>query len=315
MGNFPINVVGEHADLTYPYTYHGAGAETLADFAGQCRGGAASGRWCSSGRARSTRADGAGRSVAWPRSSAHGLGAVEGRLERLRRAAHRGSARRRARPRLRAGRGRADARGRWRKPVRSTCCSCSGADEIEIAPGAFVVYQGSHGDRGAHRADVILPGAAYTEKSGIYVNTEGRVQRGERAAFPPGDAREDWAILRALSDVLGAKLPFDSLGRSARSDRSRRIRISASSIAIATADAPCSAASPISAGTPNTAAVRLAGHRLLSDQPDRPRLGRHGGMLGAARQSRCGSCRRRSSAMTDGTHPLRPSEGRSKASC
>ena len=87
-----------------------------------------------------------------------------------------------------------------------------GADEIEIAPGAFVVYLGTHGDRGAHRADVILPGAAYPEKSGLYVNTEGRVQLAARATFPPGEAREDWAILRALSDVLGQKLPYDSLG-------------------------------------------------------------------------------------------------------
>ena len=86
-----------------------------------------------------------------------------------------------------------------------------GADEIDIADGAFVVYIGTHGDKGAHRADVILPGAAYTEKSGIYVNTEGRVQMAARASFPPGDAREDWAILRALSDVLGHKLPYDSL--------------------------------------------------------------------------------------------------------
>jgi NADH-quinone oxidoreductase subunit G len=86
-----------------------------------------------------------------------------------------------------------------------------GADEIEIATGAFVVYIGSHGDKGAHRADVILPGAAYTEKSGLYVNTEGRVQRANRASFPPGDAREDWAIIRALSEALGKKLPFDSL--------------------------------------------------------------------------------------------------------
>jgi NADH-quinone oxidoreductase subunit G len=85
-----------------------------------------------------------------------------------------------------------------------------GADEIAIAPGAFVIYQGTHGDRGAHRADVILPGAAYTEKSGLYVNTEGRVQLANRASFGPGDAREDWAILRALSDVLGKRLPFDS---------------------------------------------------------------------------------------------------------
>jgi NADH-quinone oxidoreductase subunit G len=87
-----------------------------------------------------------------------------------------------------------------------------GADEIKIPDGTFVVYIGTHGDRGAHRADVILPGAAYTEKQGLYVNTEGRVQMANRAAFPPGDAREDWAIIRALSDVLGKKLPFDSLG-------------------------------------------------------------------------------------------------------
>jgi NADH-quinone oxidoreductase subunit G len=87
-----------------------------------------------------------------------------------------------------------------------------GADEIALpASGAFVVYIGTHGDAGAHRADVILPSAAYTEKSATYVNTEGRVQRTNRAGFAPGDAREDWAILRALSDVLGKKLPFDSL--------------------------------------------------------------------------------------------------------
>ena len=79
--------------------------------------------------------------------------------------------------------------------------------------GAFVVYIGTHGDRGAHRADVILPGAAYPEKSAIYVNTEGRVQMANRAAFPPGDAREDWAILRALSGVLGHTLPYDSLAQ------------------------------------------------------------------------------------------------------
>jgi len=87
-----------------------------------------------------------------------------------------------------------------------------GADEIDVPPGAFVVYIGTHGDNGAHRADAILPGAAYPEKSGIYLNTEGRVQMANRASFPPGDAREDWAILRALSDVLGARLPYDSLG-------------------------------------------------------------------------------------------------------
>ncbi len=86
-----------------------------------------------------------------------------------------------------------------------------GVDEIAIAPGAFVIYVGTHGDRGAARADVVLPGAAYPEKSATYVNTEGRVQMATRASFPPGDAREDWAILRALSDVLGKRLPYDSL--------------------------------------------------------------------------------------------------------
>ena len=85
------------------------------------------------------------------------------------------------------------------------------ADDIDMPENAFVVYQGSHGDRGAHRADVILPGAAYTEQSGIFVNTEGRPQMANRAGFPPGDAKEDWAILRALSAVLGHQLAYDSL--------------------------------------------------------------------------------------------------------
>ena len=88
-----------------------------------------------------------------------------------------------------------------------------GADEVDYSLFAksFKVYVGHHGDNGAHHADVILPGAAYSEKSGTYVNLEGRVQRGERAVFPPGDAREDWSIFRALSDVLGKRLPFDTL--------------------------------------------------------------------------------------------------------
>jgi len=88
-----------------------------------------------------------------------------------------------------------------------------GADELDIAPGVFVIYQGSHGDRGAHRADVILPGAAYTEEPGLFVNTEGRPQLALRAGFPPGDARENWAILRALSAGLGAPLPYDNLAQ------------------------------------------------------------------------------------------------------
>ncbi|TCP42989.1 NADH-quinone oxidoreductase subunit NuoG [Rhodovulum marinum] len=86
-----------------------------------------------------------------------------------------------------------------------------GADEIDIAPGPFVIYQGSHGDRGAHRADVILPGAAYPEEQGLFVNTEGRPQLALRAGFPPGEAKENWAILRALSAEIGATLPYDTL--------------------------------------------------------------------------------------------------------
>ncbi|HUP66960.1 MAG TPA: NADH-quinone oxidoreductase subunit NuoG [Sphingomicrobium sp.] len=87
-----------------------------------------------------------------------------------------------------------------------------GADEMpaDRLPGAFKVYIGHHGDNGAKQADLVLPGAAYAEKHGTYVNTEGRVQRGEKAAFAPGEAREDWAILRAVSELAGNKLPFDS---------------------------------------------------------------------------------------------------------
>ncbi|MEM5519863.1 NADH-quinone oxidoreductase subunit NuoG [Sulfitobacter sp. AS59] len=86
-----------------------------------------------------------------------------------------------------------------------------GADEGDVPAGPFVIYQGSHGDRGAHRADIILPGAAYTEEAGLFVNTEGRPQLAARASFAPGQAKENWAILRALSAEMGATLPFDSL--------------------------------------------------------------------------------------------------------
>ena len=88
-----------------------------------------------------------------------------------------------------------------------------GADEIDIAAGAFVIYQGSHGDRGAHRADVILPAAAYTEENALFVNTEGRPQLAMRAGFAPGEAKENWAILRAVSGEVGRVLPYDSLAQ------------------------------------------------------------------------------------------------------
>ena len=86
-----------------------------------------------------------------------------------------------------------------------------GADEVDIAAGPFVIYQGSHGDRGANRADIILPAATYTEENGIFVNTEGRPQLAMRAGFAPGEAKENWAVLRALSAELGRALPWDSL--------------------------------------------------------------------------------------------------------
>ena len=86
-----------------------------------------------------------------------------------------------------------------------------GADEVDIPAGPVVIYQGSHGDKGAHRADIILPGAAWTEENGLFVNTEGRPQHAFRAGFAPGEAKENWAILRALSAELGAALPWDSL--------------------------------------------------------------------------------------------------------
>jgi NADH-quinone oxidoreductase subunit G len=88
-----------------------------------------------------------------------------------------------------------------------------GSDEVDIDAGPFVIYQGSHGDCGAHRADIILPGAAYTEEAGMFVNTEGRPQLAQRAGFAPGEAKENWAILRALSAELDATLPFDSIAQ------------------------------------------------------------------------------------------------------
>jgi NADH-quinone oxidoreductase subunit G len=214
-GAFPIGLVGERADLTYPYEYLGAGPQTLADVASGAHEFGARLRGADRplvivGMAALARPDGAaiaalaaraaqgsGKEAAWngysvlhtaaARVGALDLGFVPG------------------------------AEGRnaaaMAAPGALDLVFLLGADEIDIAPGAFVVYIGTHGDAGAHRADVILPGAAYPEKSGVYVNTEGRVQMAGRASFPPGEAREDWAILRALSDVLGRKLAYDSLAQ------------------------------------------------------------------------------------------------------
>ena len=229
-GNSRSALIGEKADLTYAYDYLGAGPETLAELMrrDRLRQGfkAAERPMVIVGQGALARPDGAAM-LPWRPRPAHRRRRGQGRLERLQRAAYGGFARRRARCRLRAGRGRPDAPPRWRRRRARCVYSCSAPTRSTCAPAAFVVYQGTHGDGGAHRADVILPGAAYTEKSGIYVNTEGRVQMAQARVFPPGDAREDWAILRALSDHLGHTLPYDSLaplrGRCTRRTASRRL--------------------------------------------------------------------------------------------
>ncbi len=155
-----------------------------------------------------------------------------------------------------------------------------GADEIDIAPGAFVIYQGTHGDSGAERADVILPGATYTEKSGLYVNTEGRVQLAERANFPPGDAREDWAI---HSRAVGGARPQTALqfpGAVAIAALSSLSRISKSSMRSRRAIWPRSKNSPRLAARLTSDAFVSPVKDFFLDQSDRPGLRRHGGMLG-----------------------------------
>ncbi|WP_425107421.1 NADH-quinone oxidoreductase subunit NuoG [Ancylobacter sp.] len=214
-GNFRIGLVGPHVDLTYPYDYLGAGSDTLADlakdggFAEVLKG--AQRPLILIGQGALARPDGAA-VLAQAARLAVSVGAVKegwNGFSVLHTAASRvGALDIGAVP----GEGGLDAVA-MTNPGGVDVLFALGADEIDIAPGAFVVYLGTHGDRGAHRADVILPGAAYTEKSGTYVNTEGRVQVANRAAFPPGEAREDWAVLRALSDVVGHRLPFDSLAQ------------------------------------------------------------------------------------------------------
>ncbi|WP_100960102.1 NADH-quinone oxidoreductase subunit NuoG [Bosea sp. FBZP-16] len=207
-GDFKVSLIGEKVDLTYAYDYLGAGAETLADLVK--RAGAAGERpMVLVGQGALARGDGAA-VLSLAAKAAEVLGAVKdgwngfGVLHTA--AARVGGLDLGFVP----GEGGLDVAGMTREGALDVLFLL-GADEIEVPAGAFVVYQGSHGDKGAHRADVILPGAAYTEKSGTFVNTEGRVQMAARATFPPGDAKEDWAILRALSASLGKPLPFDSL--------------------------------------------------------------------------------------------------------
>ena len=207
-GDCLIGVIGDQADLTYKYNYLGAGPQSLAQFAehppvGKVKpmfilGAGAFAR--PDGEAILSLAAKAALSLGVVKDGYNGFNILHGAAARV------GGLDLGLVP----GPGGLDAAG-IAKAGGADVIFNLGADEIDIAPGAFVVYIGSHGDRGAHRADVILPGAAYTEKTGIYVNMEGRPQFAERAVFPPGEAREDWAILRALSDALGARLPFDSL--------------------------------------------------------------------------------------------------------
>jgi NADH-quinone oxidoreductase subunit G len=211
-GNFPIGLIGDKADLTYSYDYLGAGADTLgklekSKFMDALK--AAARPLIILGTGALARDDGAALASLAAKIAAD-IGAAKGDWNGF-------SVLHSAASRVGAldlgfvpGKGGMTA-AQMAKAGALDVAFLLGADEIDIDTGAFVVYIGSHGDRGAHRADVILPGAAYPEKSGLYVNTEGRVQMARRAAFPPGDAREDWAILRALSDVLGQRLPFDSL--------------------------------------------------------------------------------------------------------
>ena len=218
MGDFPIGLIGEPADLTYPMDYLGAGPETLATMAsggGEFAKALASARRPAIvvGQGAISRPDGqdilalaakialAGeRDEGWIGLAVlHDAAAMVGGLD----------------VGFVPGANGLDAAGMVAAAATGEVevLFLLGEDGIDMGAlgDAFVVYVGSHGDAGANRADVILPAAAYTEKSATYVNTEGRVQMTARAGFAPGEAREDWAILRALSESLGATLPFDSL--------------------------------------------------------------------------------------------------------
>jgi NADH-quinone oxidoreductase subunit G len=205
-GNFRIGLIGEKADLTYKYDYLGAGPDTLAsvDFGGLEKPIILIGQGAlvrPDGPAVLSLAAKAALKAGSIKAGWNGFGILHTAASRVG-ALDLGFV---------PGAGGLDARAMAEGGT--DVLFLLGADEIDVEPGAFVVYVGTHGDRGAHRADVILPGAAYPEKSGLYVNTEGRVQMAARASFPPGDAREDWAIFRALSDILGSRLPYDSLAQ------------------------------------------------------------------------------------------------------
>jgi NADH-quinone oxidoreductase subunit G len=219
-GQLPIGLIGEPADLTYAYEHLGGGPETLTLLANGshpffAKASGAERPLVILGQAALARADGAS-VLALAAKAALSIGAVKPAIgwngfSVLHSAAARVAGLDLVFVPTSGGRdleGILDGAGTGEIEV----VYLLGADEIETERlgSAFVIYQGSHGDRGAHRADVILPGAAYTEKDGLFVNTEGRPQMTARAVFPPGEAREDWTILRALSGALGRPLPFDT---------------------------------------------------------------------------------------------------------
>ena len=214
-GKLQVGVIGERTDLTYPYDYLGAGPSTLAELLGGSGGFGEALKGAQNaaivvGQGALTRDDGAvvlqlaaraATQFGMVRQGWNGFNVLHTAASRV------GGLDLGFLP----GRGGLNARAMV-KPGALDVLVLLGADEIDLTEtDAFVVYVGTHGDRGAHRADVVLPGAAYTEKPGVYVNTEGRAQLANRVVFPKGEAREDWAILRALSERLGARLPYDSL--------------------------------------------------------------------------------------------------------
>jgi NADH-quinone oxidoreductase subunit G len=219
MGQFPIAMIGAPADLTYEVSHIGAGTDTLADLLAGQHGFAdvlknAQRPMILVGQAALTRDDGDA-VLAAAIQLAENSGAISPTWNGFN-VLHLAAARVAGLDLgLLPGEGGKDTAGilQAANSGEVETVILYGADEIAGAAlgDAFVIYIGSHGDRGAHRADVILPSAAYTEKQAIYVNTEGRPQMTERAAFPPGEAREDWKIFRALSDHLAVTLDFDTV--------------------------------------------------------------------------------------------------------
>jgi NADH-quinone oxidoreductase subunit G len=219
MGQFPIGAIGAQADLTYDVEMIGAGADSLKELVAGKHGFAkvlkdAERPMIIIGQGALAREDGAA-VLAAAIDLAHATGAISDAwngFNMLHTAAARVAGLDLG---LLPGEGGKDVAGMLAGAASGALETIIlyGADEIAGAAlgDAFVIYIGSHGDRGAHRADVILPAAAYTEKQAIFVNTEGRPQMSERAAFPPGEAREDWKIFRALSAHVDATLDFDTV--------------------------------------------------------------------------------------------------------